>query len=305
MVTINIQIASASDSALRRLTGNGGPPPQFSLTWGELRAGASGLYWYQGGMGLRFRNVLLDNTMTITAAYLRIVSYSGNTTTEAKTRISAEDVDDAPTFADNAGAFDARWANRTTARVDWDDIASWVNEVEYDSPSIISVIQEIVTRGGWASGNDIVIFWEDFEDRTAHASKFRATYSYSGSPTKSVILHIEYALPAFATTQAVTAIHPTIATGNGNVTELGSPNPTAYGVCWNTGGSPTISDDKTDEGAKSSTGAFTTLMTNLIANTTYYVKAYVTNAAGTNYGNQVSFTTNPLITAGQHAQIIS
>ena len=99
------------------------------------------------------------------------------------------------------------------------------------------------------------------------------------------------------TTQAVSGIGTTTATGNGNITNLGSDNPTAYGICWNTTGTPTISSDsKTDEGGTSATGAFTTSMTGLTPNTTYYVRAYATNTAGTSYGAQVSFTTGPVVT---------
>ena len=94
------------------------------------------------------------------------------------------------------------------------------------------------------------------------------------------------------TTQAVTSIKPTAATGNGNITALGSPNPTAYGVCWNTTGTPTVSDSRTDGGAVSQTGAFTASMTSLTAGTTYYVRAYATNTAGTSYGDAVCFTTS-------------
>ncbi|MBL7968240.1 MAG: hypothetical protein JNK09_14655, partial [Prolixibacteraceae bacterium] len=94
------------------------------------------------------------------------------------------------------------------------------------------------------------------------------------------------------TTQAVSNITVTTATGNGNITSLGSPNPTAYGVCWNTTGTPTISDSKVDKGAASVTGAFTASLTSLSAGTTYYVRAYATNSAGTSYGAEVSFTTS-------------
>ena len=93
------------------------------------------------------------------------------------------------------------------------------------------------------------------------------------------------------TTQAVSDITTTTATGNGNITDLGTPNPTAYGVCYNTTGTPTISDDIIDNGAASSTGAFMASLSGLTPNTIYYVRAYATNAAGTVYGDQVSFTT--------------
>ncbi len=93
------------------------------------------------------------------------------------------------------------------------------------------------------------------------------------------------------TTQAVTGILGDAATGHGNITDLGVPDPTAHGVCWNTTGTPTLADDSADEGAASATGAFTSNMTGLTGGTMYYVRAYATNTAGTAYGNEVSFTT--------------
>jgi len=90
---------------------------------------------------------------------------------------------------------------------------------------------------------------------------------------------------------SVSSIASTTATGNGSITSLGDANPTAYGICWNTTGTPTISDSKVSNGAASATGAFTASMTGLTANTTYHVRAYATNAAGTSYGSEVSFTT--------------
>ncbi len=96
------------------------------------------------------------------------------------------------------------------------------------------------------------------------------------------------------TTQAVSLISTTIATGNGNLTSLGVPNPTAHGVCWNTTGTPTTSGSKVDNGGKTETGAFTASMTGLTPNTTYYVRAYATGWGGTVYGDQVSFKTDAL-----------
>ena len=64
---------------------------------------------------------------------------------------------------------------------------------------------------------------------------------------------------------------------------------TSRGVCWSTSQNPTINDNKTTDG--SGTGGFTSSLTNLTPNTTYYVRAYATNSAGTGYGNVVSFTT--------------
>jgi len=100
------------------------------------------------------------------------------------------------------------------------------------------------------------------------------------------------AFASTVTTQAVNSIGATTATGNGNITNLGNPNPTAYGVCWSTtSGAETATGSYASNGSASATGAFTASMTGLTANTTYYVKAYATNTAGTVYGSEVSFTT--------------
>jgi sugar lactone lactonase YvrE len=96
-------------------------------------------------------------------------------------------------------------------------------------------------------------------------------------------------------TQALSGIGTNTASGNGTIISLGTPNPTSYGVCWNTTGTPTILDNQVDLGAKSTTGTFIVPITGLSANTTYKVRAYATNAAGTSYGNTVSFTTLPCV----------
>ena len=95
------------------------------------------------------------------------------------------------------------------------------------------------------------------------------------------------------TTQDVTGISKTTATGNGNIDDLGAPDPTAHGVCWSLATAPTITDSFTDEGSAFTTGAFTSLITDLSAETTYFVRAYATNDAGIVYGNEVSFMTSP------------
>jgi sugar lactone lactonase YvrE len=94
------------------------------------------------------------------------------------------------------------------------------------------------------------------------------------------------------TTQPVSGIGPSKATGHGTITNLGASNPTAHGMVWNTAGNPTLADNSTDEGAAGATGAFTSNMTGLSYIATYYVRAYATNTLGTSYGNQVSFTTS-------------
>lgn len=91
------------------------------------------------------------------------------------------------------------------------------------------------------------------------------------------------------TTTSITNIDSTTATGGGNVTWAGNGTVSARGICWNTTGSPTIANSKTTDG--SGTGSFTSNMTGLLPDTTYYVRAYATNEVATGYGSQVSFKT--------------
>lgn len=91
------------------------------------------------------------------------------------------------------------------------------------------------------------------------------------------------------TTSQVTNISQNSALGGGNVTSDGGASVTDRGICWSTSHNPTMSSSHASGGA--GTGAFTANMSGLTANTTYYVRAYATNNAGTAYGDEVSFTT--------------
>lgn len=95
-------------------------------------------------------------------------------------------------------------------------------------------------------------------------------------------------IPTITTTEA-TNISYTTATVGGNVTADGGATVTERGVCWSTGTTPTISDSKITVGK--GTGIFETDITELDAGTTYYVRAYAKNSAGTAYGTAISFTT--------------
>ena len=91
-------------------------------------------------------------------------------------------------------------------------------------------------------------------------------------------------------TATVTEITTNSAKGGGEVTNDGGAQVTERGICWGTNVNPTLSDNHVAAGA--GTGAFTAMMDNLEANTTYHIRAYATNEAGTAYGLDREFTTN-------------
>ena len=98
------------------------------------------------------------------------------------------------------------------------------------------------------------------------------------------------AVLATITTSPITSVTSNSANSGGDVTSNGGGIISARGVVWNTSPTPTLSHFKTTDG--SGTGVFTSNLTSLTPpGTTFYVRAYVTNSAGTNYGNEITFTT--------------
>lgn len=94
---------------------------------------------------------------------------------------------------------------------------------------------------------------------------------------------------AVLTTTAASAITLTTASSGGNITSDGGSPVTARGVCWATTANPLVTGNHTTDG--SGTGTFVSSITGLSANTTYHVRAYATNANGTFYGEDLTFTT--------------
>jgi len=91
------------------------------------------------------------------------------------------------------------------------------------------------------------------------------------------------------TTTPVSAITETSAIIGGKITNNGGSILTAHGVCWSTTPQPTILNSKTTLTGDST--FFTVSINGLASGSTYYVRAYATNSAGTAYGEQVSFIT--------------
>ena len=97
---------------------------------------------------------------------------------------------------------------------------------------------------------------------------------------------------AALTTSEVTEITATTALSGGTITDNGGAAVTVSGICWSTSSNPTVADYTTSNGT--GTGSYTSNLSGLQANTTYYVRAYATTEYGTGYGNEVFFLTKGL-----------
>ena len=109
--------------------------------------------------------------------------------------------------------------------------------------------------------------------------------------------------PTVKTKSLVVLEIPITAKCYGVVEDDGGSPILARGICWNTSGNPTISDNyKNDEIA--AVGEFHVKLTGLEANTKYYIRAYAANENGTAYGEQKHFTTpDPGVIPGEIQRI--
>jgi len=89
-------------------------------------------------------------------------------------------------------------------------------------------------------------------------------------------------------TTAITHTDGTSASSGASISADGGAPVISKGICWDTNTNPTTAlSTKTSDG--SGNGIFTSIISNLVIGTTYYVRSYATNAVGTTYGNQIKY----------------
>ncbi len=136
-------------------------------------------------------------------------------------------------------------------------------------------------------------FTSDLFGLTASTTYYMRAYATNSAGTaygNEVIFSTENSanLATLTTFQVVNIEETSVTTGGNIINDGGSPI-TQRGVCYSTSNNPTTSNNVTNDG--SGIGFFTSNLSGLTASTTYFVRAYATNSAGTAYGSEVSFTT--------------
>ena len=111
-----------------------------------------------------------------------------------------------------------------------------------------------------------------------------ATVTLSVSKVKLSTPEVKIAANAQNITQnSFEIVGELVATGGSIVTD--------YGHCWSLTQNPTINDSHSSNGSTQEVGEFSTTVSNLTVGTTYYVRAYATNAQGTSYSSELIVTT--------------
>ncbi len=190
--TLNLQVGASADDANEISDGT------TTLTSTTFTSDAS-TEWF----GWRFLNVTIDGTATIDDAILSVYLTSGTGGDEPGMRGEANNVDDAAVFVSGAANFNISGRANTTAEVQWDDadLGSAGGLFEEWGCSVTggagltweAVIQEVIDRAGWASGNDIALLagglglgstrdltLDFYDTNTARAAKLDIDYTAAG-----------------------------------------------------------------------------------------------------------------------------
>ncbi|MEN7973940.1 MAG: metallophosphoesterase, partial [Verrucomicrobiota bacterium] len=132
-------------------------------------------------VGLRFQGLDIPQGATLTAAYIEFTV--DETTSEATdVQFQTQAVDHAEPFTTTAFNLTDRPWNPDT--VSW-SIPAWSSVgTKQQSPDITAMVQEVVNRSGWSSGNSMVFLISGAGKRVAEA--------FDGAPAAAPLLHIEF-----------------------------------------------------------------------------------------------------------------
>ena len=183
---IDLPILASGDNVRHREGHSFDATPPSQLTVGQ-----------QGGfgawdVGLRFDNIPLDDRFVIERAWLRITPQqdAGGEFDEIGTILYLQDVDNSGQIT-NDELWHEYLAVRSEEQVIWDLALFWTLDVEERSTDISSLLQAIIDRPGWVSGNALTIFWMD---NITPTNSTKLGWSFDGSG-QAPILHVEYGAP--------------------------------------------------------------------------------------------------------------
>jgi len=192
MPNLTLQVAANTDDCIRSSHAT-----YFAHDSTSFYAGYLDGAFTDFGSAARFLNVTIPPKAIITLAKLILTCRIERLGEVVNSRCRAERNVTPLTFSTVAD-FNARtWTN---THVHWNAIPVWAAEessANTTSPDLSACIQEVIELPGWASGNAVVVLWDDFEQLSDQEDNHaRQAYSYNGSATKAPKLYIEYTIPA-------------------------------------------------------------------------------------------------------------
>src|SRR3989304_1182137 len=172
---INVRISQSSDDAEQRINGEMDLNDKSDLDTAENQ------------IGLRFQHINIPQGTIITKAYIQFTAENDNELDSASVEIFAENIANAKTFSHSK--FNITNREKSNASIDW-FIPKWNEKGDASkaqrTPDISALVQEVINREGWSSGNSIafMLIINNNGDRDA--------LTYDGNPSKSPFLHLEF-----------------------------------------------------------------------------------------------------------------
>jgi hypothetical protein len=143
------------------------------------------------GGAYRFPNITIPQGATIDSAYISLRCYVEIYTSPVDS-IACEDVDSA-SILETGYSYDIseRWDNRTDAVVLWDEDDVRGPTGRDSTPDLSALVQEIVDRTDWKSGNAIIFLFKN--TIVSGDSAYYETFSWDESDhTYAAILYVNY-----------------------------------------------------------------------------------------------------------------
>jgi hypothetical protein len=223
LLTFDAQVASGSDDAEEN------PAGVIDLTSSDLELVTEGSTVQT--VGIRFNNIAIENGSSIETAYVQFTT-DETTTVDTLVLIEGQASDNAATFTNTNGEISSR--PRTSTGVWWAP-PPWqtVGEAGLDqrTENLAAVIDEIIGRPGWTSGNSLALI--------ITGSGARIAESFNGVSASAPKLHIEYRDPSGnrrpivdAGPDQVLALPNTTLALAGTVTDDGLPLGTSVTTTW-------------------------------------------------------------------------
>ncbi|MCK4442468.1 MAG: hypothetical protein KAU90_10705, partial [Sulfurovaceae bacterium] len=176
VTTIETRVSSSNDDA-------------EESSGGSMHKDSSDLELTQDGtnhqtVGIRFQGINIPKNATITKAYIQFSVDEPSAETTNLT-IYGEDSNSTNEFSDND--YDISIRKKTSTSVSWSP-SIWEIEHSADinqpTPDLKALVQEIVNRNGWSSGNNMAFI--------ITGNGYRVAESYDGEHNKAPLLHIEF-----------------------------------------------------------------------------------------------------------------
>lgn len=188
---LQVRISSSTDDAEERGTNATSSPGRMDITSSDIELMNDGGDGDQF-VGLRFPGITIPSGAIITNAYVQFtVDETDNSS--GTVIIKAEDTDNGKTFS--ATDFDISSRSVMGDSVVWSSIPDWTTAgdagADQQTPDISTIVQAVIDRAGWSSGNALNLILTGTGERTAEA--------YDGTSSAAPMLVVEYIEPVTET----------------------------------------------------------------------------------------------------------